>query len=55
MTAICTKQLYWRHADQLPPEYRSRECRNGGDLDLAPGDNAWPYAQTVTELALALD
>ena len=25
-------------------EYRSRECENGGALDLAPGDAGWPCA-----------
>jgi hypothetical protein len=35
-------ERYWRHANELPPEYRSRECRNGGRLDLNPGDDTWP-------------
>jgi hypothetical protein len=33
---------YWRHANQLPAEYRSRECREGGKLDLTPNDGTWP-------------
>lgn len=36
-------RVYWR---KLYPEndelYLSDECRNGGDLDLRPGDSAWP-------------
>ena len=35
-------ERYWRDSDQLPPEYRSEQCRNGGSLDLNPGDDAWP-------------
>lgn len=27
---------------RLPPQYRSRECRNGGRLDVRPGDNRFP-------------
>jgi hypothetical protein len=26
----------------LPPEYQTRRCRNGGPLDLRPGSNEWP-------------
>jgi hypothetical protein len=27
---------------QLPPQLRTRECRNGGPLDRHPASNAWP-------------
>jgi len=26
----------------MPPRYRSGECRDGGSLDLRPGDPVWP-------------
>ena len=26
----------------LPPEYQTERCRNGGPLDLDPESNAWP-------------
>jgi hypothetical protein len=26
----------------MPEEYRSGECRDGGELDLRPGSSAWP-------------
>jgi hypothetical protein len=35
-------ERYWRHAMELPAEYRSKECREGGELDLTPNDGAWP-------------
>jgi hypothetical protein len=35
----------WETYDQLPPEYRSDECRSGGQLDLDPAtDGPWDYA-----------
>ena len=27
---------------QLPPHFRTRECRNSGRLDRNPSSNAWP-------------
>jgi hypothetical protein len=35
--------LAWESYDVLAPEYRSRECREGGELDLdRAGRGAWP-------------
>jgi hypothetical protein len=33
---------YWRMYPQQPRIYFSDECRNGGRLDLRPGDPRWP-------------
>jgi hypothetical protein len=27
---------------QMPSEYRTDDCRDGGPLDLHPGSNVWP-------------
>jgi hypothetical protein len=27
---------------RLPQEYRSPECRNGGELDIHPESSVWP-------------
>jgi hypothetical protein len=36
-------RLAWETYDQLPRAYRSRECRDGGELDLDPISGApWP-------------
>lgn len=35
-------ERYWRHANELPRQYRSKQCRDGGKLDLSPGDDTWP-------------
>ena len=35
--------LYWnRWYRWNPGSYRSRECRNGGALDLRPQSDVWP-------------
>ncbi len=34
--------LYWSAYPDLPAEYRSRECRAGGELDLDKGSLAFP-------------
>jgi hypothetical protein len=35
--------LYWRHwYPWIAPSYRSRECRNGGRLDLRFASDVWP-------------
>jgi hypothetical protein len=35
--------VYWKHwYVWLTPSYRSRECRNGGRLDLRKADRSWP-------------
>jgi hypothetical protein len=36
--------LYWQkgYVDQDPSEYRSKECREGGRLDLHPETDTWP-------------
>lgn len=35
--------LFWKHwYPWIPPGYRSRECRNGGSLDLHPRSDVWP-------------
>jgi hypothetical protein len=35
--------LYWRHwYPWVAPAYRSRECRNGGRLDLRRATDVWP-------------
>ena len=36
-------RAYWETMyPRLPKEYRSPECRNGGDLDINPDTSAWP-------------
>jgi hypothetical protein len=35
-------EVFWTEFNALPPEYRSPECRAGGELDLHPGDGRWP-------------
>ncbi|MGH3129260.1 MAG: hypothetical protein ACRDNX_00415 [Gaiellaceae bacterium] len=32
----------WRRYPARPATYRSRECRNGGALDLRPASSVWP-------------
>ena len=35
--------VYWKHWHVWHgPRYHSRECRNGGRLDLYPGSHVWP-------------
>ncbi len=34
--------VYWDAYPGLPPEYRSPECREGGELDLTPEDGRFP-------------
>jgi hypothetical protein len=34
--------VFWREYNGLPREYRSPACREGGALDLSPGDGRWP-------------
>ena len=33
---------YWAHYDRIPAMYRSRECRDGGALDLDEGSTQFP-------------
>jgi len=35
-------RLAWESYPTLPAEYHSAECRNGGKLDLTPGDGRFP-------------
>lgn len=41
--------VYWQAYPHLPPEYRSNECRDGGELDLSPGDRGFPRLRRATE------
>ena len=37
------QHVYWmNHYPDLPPDYRSPDCRAGGAMDLTPGDGVWP-------------
>jgi len=34
---------YWEHVyPKLLPKYRTRACREGGALDIAPASSVWP-------------
>ena len=35
-------RLAWESYPGLPAEYRAAECRDGGELDLTPGDGRFP-------------
>jgi hypothetical protein len=36
------KDVYWEHYRQIPTVYRSRECRDGGKLDLRASTSEFP-------------